>query len=379
MKSTRIQRRLGAVALLLVAATSACSAGGTTASGAKTIHVAAILELTGQFAGFGQQAKAGIAAAVSEENSQGHRAIDVTYYDCGSGAEACVNAARQAITQAGAQAVIGPIVSLDLIPTEAVTKQFGVPQLMVTVNKNLTQGFPNVFRFGNTEIANNTIQAKLIAGRIKPGQKVVIMAAANEFGQEAAANLSHELSSKYGVSVADTINIQLGQPDYTAAILKARSYNPSFVALYTQPAADVASILKGSRVLGLRTQFVMDANPDVAAVAGPASDGVIQAGPWFPIAGDKTDAAFVALAKKSAQITEPSWVTAMTHDATEALNDVVSKGATSGRQVVAALTMLSGFHGIAPSEGNFDSDRTYIRICQLAQIENGTYVAVSAP
>ncbi len=51
----------------------------------------------------------------------------------------------------------------------------------------------------------------------------------------------------------------------------------------------------------------MDANPDVASVAGAASNGVIQAGPWFPIKGDAQDAKFVDLARKSADIQQPSW------------------------------------------------------------------------
>ncbi len=157
-------------ALATTTALALAGCGSSAGAGSdKEVRVAAVLELTGQFAGFGQQAKAGIEAALAEAGGSSH--ISVKYYDCGAGAEACVNAARHAITADGASAVIGPMVSLNLIPTEAVTTQFSVPQLMVTVNKSLTDGHPNVFRFGNTEIANNEVQAKLIASRIKPGRR----------------------------------------------------------------------------------------------------------------------------------------------------------------------------------------------------------------
>jgi branched-chain amino acid transport system substrate-binding protein len=355
-----------------------CASGdsGDSGAGGETVKVGAVLELTGPFAQYGQQAKAGIEAALAAADEDGTKNIEVSYYDCGASKEACVNSARQAITADGVQAIIGPIVSLDLIPTMEVTASLGVPQLMVTVNKGLTDGKPNVFRFGNTEMVNNEAQAKYIADNIQPGQTVAILAAANDYGQEAAANLTQLLEDEYGITPAATETIQLSQPDYTPALLNIRKSDPAFVALFTQPAADAAAVLNGAQNIGLETQFIMDANPDLATVAGTSADGLVQAGAWFPSGTDQTQQDFIALATESADITLPSWISAMTHDATAALMEVVAEGDTTGADIVTGLTDLSGFEGIATSEGDFDDERTYIRQAAMAQLQGGQYTDV---
>ncbi len=372
--------RVGLMGLAVALAVTACSGGGASTGGGSgkqaIAQVAAVLELTGPFAAYGQQAKAGIEAAVAEAKKAGKAPIKVKYYDCGAGADSCVNLTRQAITTDGQQAVIGPIVSLDLIPTEEVTKSLNVPQLMVTVNKGLTDGKPNVFRFGNTELVNNTAQAKYISEHIKPGEKVAILAAANDYGQEAATNLTSVLKSKYNISVAASETIQLSQPDYTPALLGIRKVAPAFIALYTQPAADAAAVLKGAKQNGLDGQFLMDANPDLVTVAGSAANGLVQAGPWFPSGTTATQKAFISLAKKSADITLPSWIAAMTHDAAQALIEVVPKDGATSVEIIKGLTGMKGFVGIARSQGDFDKERTYIREAALAQLTDGQYVDV---
>lgn len=339
-------------------------------------QVAAVLELTGRFAQYGQQAKAGIEAAVAEAKKAGASPINVKYYDCGSGKEACVNLTRQAITADGAQAIIGPIVSLNLIPTTEVTKSLNVPQLMVTVNKGLTEGKPNVFRFGDTEMANNIAQARYISERIKPGEKVAILAAANDYGQEAAKNLTTVLKDKYKIEVAATETMQLAQPDYTPALLSIRKVDPAFIAMFTQPAADAAAVLKGAKQNGLKGQFIMDANPDLATVAGAAADGLVQAGPWFPSGTSAKQKAFIALAKASADITLPSWIAAMTHDAAHALIVIVPKSGATSAAILNGLTNMKGFVGIANSPGDFDAERAYIREASVAQLRDGQYTDI---
>jgi branched-chain amino acid transport system substrate-binding protein len=365
------------LAVAFAASTLGAAIGQTAPAGKQQVaQVAAVLELSGRFAQYGQQAKAGIEAAVAEARKAGNNAISVKYYDCGAGKEACVNLTRQAITADGARAVIGPIVSLNLIPTTEVTKSLNVPQLMVTVNKGLTDGKPNVFRFGDTEMANNLAQAKYISAHIKPGQKVAILAAANDYGQEAARNLTTILKDKYKIEVAATETIQLAQPDYTPALLTVRKADPAFIALFTQPAADAAAVLKGARQNGIKAQFIMDANPDLATVAGAAADGLVQAGPWFPSGSSGKQKAFIALAKASADITLPSWISAMTHDAAQSLIEIVPKHGADSAAILAGLTKMKGFVGIAKAPGDFDAERAYIREAAVAQLRNGQYVEV---
>jgi branched-chain amino acid transport system substrate-binding protein len=369
------------LAMVLAASAFGAAVGQTPAGAAASgkphvAQVAAVLELSGRFAQYGQLAKAGIEAAVAEASKAGKNHISVKYYDCGAGKEACVNLTRQAITADGAQAVIGPIVSLNLIPTTEVTKSLNVPQLMVTVNKGLTDGKPNVFRFGDTETANNLAQAKYISTHIKPGQKVAILAAANDYGQEASRNLTTILKDKYKIEVAATETIQLAQPDYTPALLTVRKVDPAFIALFTQPAADAAAVLKGARQNGIKAQFIMDANPDLATVAGAAADGIIQAGPWFPSGTNEKQKAFIALAKASAEITLPSWISAMTHDAAQSLIEIVPKHGATSAALLAGLTNMKGFSGIANAPGDFDAERAYIREAAIAQLRNGQYVDI---
>lgn len=370
-----------AVALTMSAgALSACgssSSGSSSGSsggggGGKQATVAAVLELTGPFAAFGQQAKAGIVAALRENPGA---PVKVKFYDCGASKEVCVNDVRQAVTADGANAVVGPIVSLDLIPTQAITKQYGVPHAFVTVNRGLTAN-SNAFRFGDQEITHDAVQADYIAAHARAGDNVAVIYAANDFGQEANGNITSLLKAK-GVTVAKSVAVQLGQADYTPAVLQVRSVKPKFVVLYTQPPADVAAILKGMRQNGVNATVIMDANPDVATVAGAAANGILQFGPWFPVAGDQRDATFIADAKAGAQIQTPSWVAAMTHDATLALIDVAKQKGTSRSALLDGLTNLQGFDGLAAQNASLGADRTYIKDSQIARLENGEYQKVA--
>lgn len=370
-KLTGIQATAAAASLAL--AVAGCSAVG--GSDGDTFKFAVVTEKTGAYADYGLQLEAGVEAAAADINASGDYDVEFepVVYDCQSDSAICVQSAREAVSADGMPVVIGPIVSVDVLPAAEVTERADVPHLVMAVLNQITDDYSNTFRFSTQSDRSNQTVIEYIEAKLQPDETVAIVNATTDFGTSGAAQQKEQLS-EIGVEPVIEIAHDPDQADYTPLITQLKEADPTYVLLSDSNPADVAKLLRQAKELGLESQWIgADASGSIE-LAGDAAVGYMTVSPWFPTTANKelTD-------KLIAQgIDTPGWISAMAYDATMALAQVVDENGTSSEDITEGLESLS-FDGIARQGWNFSSeDRLGLTTSQIA-VWNGTEYEIVWP
>lgn len=342
---------VAAAAASLALALSGCS-GGAGGEG-DTFKFAVVTEKTGAYADYGLQLEAGVKAAVEDINASGD--YDLTFepvvYDCQSDKSICVQSARGAINADGLPAVIGPIVSVDVLPAAEVTERAKVPHLVMTVLNQITDDYTNTFRFSTQSDRSNQTVVDYVEAKLQPGETVAIVNATTDFGKGGAAQQKEQLAA-VGIEPVVEIAHDPDQADYTPLITQLKQADPTYVLLSDSNPADIAKLLRQSKELGLAAQWIGADASGTIDLAGDAAEGYMTVSPWFPTADNQelTD-------KLVAQgIDHPGWISAMAYDATLALAQAVQDSGTSSEEITKGLESLSGFDGLARQDWTFSAD-----------------------
>ena len=113
----------------------ACSIDATSARSAEPIKIGAVLPFSGGVELYGAQAKLGIDLAVKEINAGGGilgRPVEVNYEDDKTDPAAAVEATRKLIERDGVLAMVGPIISRNLIAIAPEAERLKTPLLYAT-------------------------------------------------------------------------------------------------------------------------------------------------------------------------------------------------------------------------------------------------------
>lgn len=342
--------RTAAVAAALTLALSGCSGGGDDGD---TFRFAVVAEKTGAFAEYGLQLEAGVRAAVEDINASGDYDLkfEPVLYDCQSDKAICVQSARDAVNADGLPAVVGPIVSVDVLPAAEVTERAEVPHLVMAVLNQITDDYDNTFRFSTQSDRSNQTVVDYVKAGLQPGETVAIVNATTDFGKGGAAQQKEQLAA---VDIEPVVEIahDPDQADYTPLITQLKNAAPTYVLLSDSNPADIAKLLRQSKDLGLESQWIGADASGTIDLAGDAAEGYMTVSPWFPSADNKE------LADKlvAQDIEHPGWISAMAYDATLALARAVQDGGTSSEEITQALASLSDFDGVARQDWSFSAD-----------------------
>lgn len=364
--------RAGVVASTLLLALSACGGGDDDGD---TFKFAVVTEKTGAYADYGLQLEAGVKAAVEDINASGDHDLEFepVIYDCQSDKSVCVQSAREAINSDGLPVVMGPIVSVDILPTAEVTERADVPHMVMAVLNQITDDYANTYRFSAQSDRSNQTVVDYVEATLKPGESVAIVNATTDFGQEGAAQ-QKEYLAEADIEPVVEIAHDPDQADYTPLIAELKQADPSYVLLSDSNPADIAKLLRQAKDLGLKSQWIGADASGTIGLAGEAAVGYMTVSPWFPTVDNKklTDK-LVANGMDN-----PGWISAMAYDATLALAEVVQEHGTSSDEITRGLQSLE-FDGLARQGWNFtEDDRRGLTDSQIS-VWNGTEYEIVWP
>ena len=209
---------------LLLASALAIGAFGTAAKAAD-IHIATVGPMTGQYASFGAQMKAGIEMAVADINAAGGvlgNKLKLTIGDDACDPKQAVAVANKLVTQK-VMLVAGHFCSGSSIPASKVYAEEGVIQISpASTNPKLTdeRAGPNVYRVCGRDDQQGSVAGKYLATMFK-GKKLAIIHDKTAYGK-GLADETRKAMHAAGKKEVMYEAITAGEKDYTALVSKLK-------------------------------------------------------------------------------------------------------------------------------------------------------------
>ncbi len=294
--------------LLIVALVAGCKDNAPespkegAAAAPATIKIGAALSLTGPAASYGQQQKAGLAAALDELNAAGGPKIELLIEDDASTKEQGITVFQKFINRDKVAAIIGPTLSNTASAADPIAQQSGVPVLAVsnTAAKGITDIGDRIWRDSLTE-------AQVIPGALKKAQqKLGFKTAGVLYGNDdvftkAGYDVMQKALVDQGIKEIGTQTFAKADRDYHAQLTALIAQKPD--ALVVSALADnAAAIVSQARQQGW-TGPILGGNgfnsPAFIKNAGPAAEGVLAGTSWDSSSQSAVNQRFLkAMAKK---------------------------------------------------------------------------------
>lgn len=361
---TRQVHRIRAGALLVALSVAAAGCGSssgsspdTASAGGNTLEFAVVAELTGKFAPYGTQMQAGAKAAAEALNASGEYdfTLKPVFYDCQSDQAICVSQSRQAVTTDKMPLVMGPVVSLLILPSAEVTQRADVPHIVFAVLPAITDDYTNTFRWSAQNDVNNDTVVGYVKNKMQPGETVAIVHATTEFGAGGAQQQAAGLKEA-GIEPVATIGHDPDQADYTPLMVQLRQKQPTYILLSDSNPADIAKLLRQSREAGLTGTWIGADAAGAISLAGDDAVDYMTVSPWFP--NNEADPNSVALTKelKAAGVNDPGWIAGMAYDATKGIAEAAKAKGLSASELMEGMSSLSDMPGTAVTSWTFSPD-----------------------
>lgn len=241
--------------LILLVALAVCAMGLTDAQA--DISIATAGPMTGQYASFGQQMKAGAEMAVKDLNAAGGvlgQQLKLEIGDDACDPKQAVAVANQMVNK-GVVFMAGHFCSGSSIPASAVYDEEGIVQISpASTNPKLTdEGGPGVYRVCGRDDQQGIVAGNYIADHFA-GKKVAVLHDKTAYGKGLADETNKQLG-KRGVQAAMYEAYTAGEKDYSALVskMKAESIDVIYIGGYH---TEAGLILRQARGRGLQAQLI---------------------------------------------------------------------------------------------------------------------------
>lgn len=243
------------------------------------IKVALAGPVTGPVAQYGDMQFIGAKMAIEQINKNGgvngEKLVGVVYDDACDPKQA--TAVANKIVNDGIQLVVGHLCSSSTEPASDIYEDEGI--LMITAastSPSITEkGYQLVFRTIGLDSLQGPFAANYVINSIKP-QRVAVIHDKQQYGEGLATSVKSELD-KAGVNVVMFEGVTSGDKDFSALIGKLKKENVDFV-YYGGYHPELGLILRQSKEKGFGAKFMGPegvGNPDITAIAGEASEGLL--------------------------------------------------------------------------------------------------------
>jgi branched-chain amino acid transport system substrate-binding protein len=322
---------------VLAAVAAACVFGAAAAKADITIATAG--PMTGQYASFGAQMKAGAEQAVADINAKGGvlgQKLQLEIGDDACDPKQAVAVANQMVNKKIAL-MAGHFCSGSSIPASAVYNEEGILQISpASTNPKLTdQGLDNVFRTCGRDDQQGQVAGAFLADKFK-GKKVAIVHDKTAYGK-GLADETRKYMNQAGQQEAMYEAYTAGEKDYSALVskLKQAGVDALYVGGYH---TEAGLMVRQMRDQGMKTVLVSgDAlvTDEYWAITGAAGEGTLMT--FSPDPRKNPVAAPVVEAFRKKGI-EPEGYVLYTYGAIQAWAQAVEKtGSTDTSKVIAAL------------------------------------------
>ncbi|MZR29402.1 branched-chain amino acid ABC transporter substrate-binding protein [Sneathiella litorea] len=266
----------------MLLAVSAMSMGLMVSSGAAwaDITIATAGPMTGQYASFGQQMKAGAEQAVADINAAGGVNGEMLKLEIGDDAcdpKQAVAVANQMASK-GVVLMAGHFCSGSSIPASAVYEEEGIIQISPasTAPKLTDEGGPNVYRVCGRDDQQGKVAGAYLADQTKAGKKVAILHDKTAYGKGLADEAKASLEAAGGEATMYEA-YTAGEKDYTALVskMKQEGIDIAYIGGYH---TEAGLIVRQMRDQGMSTQLVSgDAmvSAEYWSITGDAGEGTL--------------------------------------------------------------------------------------------------------
>ena len=263
----------------LLAATVLSAGLLASASAWADIQIATAGPMTGQYASFGAQMKAGAEQAVADINAAGGingEKLVLTVGDDACDPKQAVAVANQMVSK-GVVFMAGHFCSGSSIPASKVYEEEGIIQISpASTNPKLTdEGGPNVYRVCGRDDQQGQVAGALLAKEFK-GKNVAILHDKTAYGKGLADQTKAAMEGMGG-KAAMYEAYTAGEKDYTALVskMKQESIDVAYVGGYH---TEAGLIVRQMRDQGMKTQLVSgDAlvTDEYWSITGAAGEGTL--------------------------------------------------------------------------------------------------------
>lgn len=320
------------------------------------IPIATIGPMTGQYASFGAQMKAGAEQAVADINAAGGvngKKLKLIVED-----DACDP--KQAVAAAGKLAaqkvklVAGHFCSGSSIPSSKVYAEEGIVQISpASTNPKLTdeRAGPNVFRVCGRDDQQGEVTGKYLADKFK-GKKVAILHDKSAYGK-GLADETKKYMNKAGLKEAMYEAYTAGEKDYSALVSKMKAANIDVVYVGGYH-TEAGLIVRQMRDQGMKSQLVSgDAlvTQEYWQITGKAGEGTLMT---FSPDPRKSAAAKDVVAKFKAKNIDPEGYVLYTYAAIQTWAQAAKEAKSEDSKAVIAKLNASEFKTVL---GNFKFDK----------------------
>jgi branched-chain amino acid transport system substrate-binding protein len=339
----------------LVAAAGAAALVAGAGIAQAQIRIATVGPMTGQYAAFGAQMRAGAEQAVADINAAGGVLGQQLALEIGD--DACDP--RQAVSVAnqlagrGVRFVAGHFCSGSSIPASKVYQEEGVLQISpASTNPKFTdEGGWNTFRVCGRDDQQGAVAGAFIA-RNFPGQKVAILHDNSAYGKGLADETKKALNAA-GMQEALYLAYVAGERDYSAIVSRLQQAGIE-VVYFGGYHTEAGLIVRQMRERGLRAVAVGgDAlvTNEYWQITGPAGEGTLMT---FSSDPRKRPTAAEVVAKFRAKNIDPEGYVLYTYAAIQIWADAVKKAGTADPQKVAAVLKAQGPWNSVLGQTTFD-------------------------
>ena len=321
-----------------LAVAAATASLGTTVALADIV-IATVGPMTGQYASFGAQMKAGAEMAVADINAAGGVLGQKLVLEIGDDAcepKQAVAVANQMVNKK-VKFVAGHFCSGSSIPASKVYQEEGIVQISpASTNPKLTdEGGDHTFRVCGRDDQQGEVAGEFLAVRYK-GKKVAIIHDKSAYGKGLADETKKTMNAK-GMQEALYEAYTAGEKDYSALVTKPKqaAVDVVYVGGYH---TEAGLIVRQMRQQGMTTQLVSgDAlvTQEFWAITGPAGEGTLMTFSPDP----RKNAVAAPLVKKFRdQKIEPEGYVLYTYGAIQTWAQAAAKAGTAdSKKVVEAL------------------------------------------
>ncbi|HEY8678615.1 MAG TPA: ABC transporter substrate-binding protein [Candidatus Dormibacteraeota bacterium] len=298
-----------AIALVLAACGSGNSGGTSTSSSyqGKTIHLGAILSITGPGGVYGPSSKKGMDLAVETINNSGgvngaKLALDTE--DDGSDKAQSAQVAQRLIQQGQLLALLGPTLSNSAVAVHPLAESFKIPILAVSTtgihivpdcNYPKTDPCRYVFRDSLGEEAAIPANIKTYTTKAHPRTGVLLVANDDKFSSD-GGKIVKATVGQYGIQLLDTVEFSKTTADFATPVTRAVQAKPDVIFI-TSLGGIPAKIMIEARKQGFTGQFLGGNGFNTAVVskqAGAAGKGAESGSGWYTNNTFPSNAQFVS-------------------------------------------------------------------------------------
>lgn len=369
-----VRADFGLVAALAVLLVLAVGAGVFAQS---QVVIGTLGPLTGDYASYGVSVANGVELAINEANASGQYNVvfRLQKEDTRGDAVESVNAINKLIELDRAAAIVGAVLSHEVLTAGPIAQDEGVP--FITPSGTA----PDISLIGDYEFRN------VITDDVQSAQMVEYVV--NELGLQRLAvlysNNDYGLALRQGFEAgvraagAQLVAVESfldGDSDYTAQLTNIAAQNPDglYIAGYYTEAAQIA---QQAQRLGMNVRF-MGADgfdsPDLVALGGAAVEGALFTSGFDSETDDPAAKAFIDK-YEAAYGAKPDMFAANAYDSARIIIEVINEVGADRRAIrdgIAATENFPGVTGVTTFLENGDADKPLL----IFEVQNGRFVRV---